>query len=238
MAPTASHPWNSGDFTLYLDFKDLDNLEAKLAGFEQETIKKQQETCGHSCYNLYVVGHEINVADLSLKLAVELKLPELERHAVWLASRYHDIDKRWPEWMFLKRQEEMSSEEMKNFQQSKLIHPDGSSKIIFRTASDLNILRNRVVCNIIDGVESHHEKYDSLTHAYPQKLKDGQIPFYARILGNSDPYDAMTNPRPYRDKMFSPEGAIKEMRRLSGIEFDPEMLEVFAKMILRDCKTN
>ena len=46
----------------------------------------------------------------------------------------------------------------------------------------------------------------------------------------ADAYDTMTTPRSYR-KMVSPRAALKELRRLSGTQFDHLVVAAFAKLI-------
>jgi HD-GYP domain-containing protein (c-di-GMP phosphodiesterase class II) len=46
-----------------------------------------------------------------------------------------------------------------------------------------------------------------------------------------DAYDAMTSERPYR-KALSEEFAIEELKRNSGIQFDPELVNLFIEKVL------
>jgi HD-GYP domain-containing protein (c-di-GMP phosphodiesterase class II) len=74
----------------------------------------------------------------------------------------------------------------------------------------------------------HHEKWDGT--GYPRGLKGGEIPLAARIFAVVDAYDAMTSDRPYRPAM-SHEEAIAELRRCAGTQFDPEVVDVFLRVI-------
>ena len=51
-------------------------------------------------------------------------------------------------------------------------------------------------------------------------LKGEKIPLGARIIAVADAFGAMTTDRPYR-KALSIEEAVKELRKFSGIQFDP-----------------
>lgn len=53
-----------------------------------------------------------------------------------------------------------------------------------------------------------------------------------RIVTIADTFDAMTSTRPYR-KALSQQQAYDELLRFRGIQFDPELAEVFADAILR-----
>jgi HD-GYP domain-containing protein (c-di-GMP phosphodiesterase class II) len=57
----------------------------------------------------------------------------------------------------------------------------------------------------------------------------------ARIIGLADAFDAMTSDRPYR-KAMPVDIALSEIKRGSGLQFDPELCLLFAEMIYSDCK--
>lgn len=81
---------------------------------------------------------------------------------------------------------------------------------------------------ISNVILSHHEKWDGT--GYPQGLRGKEIPFLSRIISVVDSFDVMTNNRPYK-KGMSKENAIKELKRCSGTQFDPFIVEKFIKMI-------
>lgn len=70
----------------------------------------------------------------------------------------------------------------------------------------------------------HHERYDGA--GYPQGLKGEDIAIGARIFAVADTYDAMTTDRPYR-KALTDQDAREEIRRCSGSQFDPHIVEAF-----------
>ncbi len=59
-----------------------------------------------------------------------------------------------------------------------------------------------------------------------------EIPVASRILLVTDAFDAMTTDRPYR-KAMPIEAAIEELKRNSGSQFDPAVVEAFLKMLAR-----
>lgn len=81
---------------------------------------------------------------------------------------------------------------------------------------------------IASMVRSHHEWWDG--YGYPQSLKGTQIPILSRIITILDSYDVMTNKRPYKDPMTTSE-AIDELKRCSGTQFDPELVDIFISII-------
>jgi len=80
--------------------------------------------------------------------------------------------------------------------------------------------------DIIVGVKYHHERYDG--KGYPSHLKGEEIPLIAAIIAVADSYDAMTSDRPYK-KALSKEDALKEIKRNSGKQFNPRVVEAFIK---------
>ena len=77
---------------------------------------------------------------------------------------------------------------------------------------------------IIPAIRHHHENYDG--SGYPSGLKGTAIPLKARIVKISDAWDAMTSDRPYR-KALSQSKALEQLTQYSGIQFDPELVDVF-----------
>jgi putative nucleotidyltransferase with HDIG domain len=73
-------------------------------------------------------------------------------------------------------------------------------------------------------VLAHQECYDG--SGYPRGLKGEQIPLGARIFAVADTLDAMISDRPYR-KALPISAARDEIRRYSGRQFDPRVVEVF-----------
>ena len=67
-------------------------------------------------------------------------------------------------------------------------------------------------------------------NGYPNGLKGKNIPIEARILSIADAYEAMTSPRAYRKQMTTEE-AIEELKSHVETQFDPELVEVFCKIV-------
>ena len=71
---------------------------------------------------------------------------------------------------------------------------------------------------------THHERWDGI--GYPAGLQAEAIPITGRITGLADAFDAMTHARPYKSA-FPVEHAVSEIRRCSGTQFDPRIVEAF-----------
>ncbi|MBM7868288.1 diguanylate cyclase [Heliobacterium gestii] len=78
---------------------------------------------------------------------------------------------------------------------------------------------------------THHEWWDG--RGYPLGIQGEAIPLECRILAIVDAFDVMTNDRPYR-KAMSPDAAMSSIRRCSGIQFDPNLVESAMEVILEE----
>ncbi|MBF0123561.1 MAG: GAF domain-containing protein [Candidatus Omnitrophica bacterium] len=72
-----------------------------------------------------------------------------------------------------------------------------------------------------------HEHYDG--SGYPSGLKGDQIPLGARIMAVADAFESMVQGRPYKKRLLL-EAALKEIKRGSGTQFDPKVVDVFLKL--------
>jgi HD-GYP domain-containing protein (c-di-GMP phosphodiesterase class II) len=76
-------------------------------------------------------------------------------------------------------------------------------------------------------VRSTHEHFDG--RGYPDGLAGDAIPLVSRIVAVCDAFHAMTSDRPYRVAM-SVEGALDELRRAAGTQFDPLVVSAFERV--------
>ena len=79
-------------------------------------------------------------------------------------------------------------------------------------------------------VRSSHERWDG--SGYPDGLAGKETPLGARIIAVCDAYHAMVSERPYRPAMSAGE-ALAEIRRCSGSQFDPRVVDVLAEALER-----
>ena len=71
-------------------------------------------------------------------------------------------------------------------------------------------------------VRSCHERWDG--QGYPDGLAGERIPLLARIVACCDAFNAMTSDRSYRKALPRAE-AVAELRKCSGTQFDPRVVE-------------
>ena len=74
----------------------------------------------------------------------------------------------------------------------------------------------------------HQECFDG--SGYPDGICGDSIPIASRIVAILDAFDAMTTDRPYR-KALPIQTAVNELIRFSGKQFDPNLVDIFIKII-------
>ena len=84
------------------------------------------------------------------------------------------------------------------------------------------------LANSLDIPYCHHERWDGA--GYPRGLKGDAIPLSARIFAVIDAWDALLSNRPYR-KAWERERVIEHIRDNSGTHFDPDVVNLFLKMM-------
>ncbi len=81
---------------------------------------------------------------------------------------------------------------------------------------------------VLPIIRNHHERFDG--SGYPDGLSGRQIPLLARIMQVVDIYDALTNPRPYRQQC-SPQTALEILAEETARGWrDPEIVEAFREL--------
>jgi HD-GYP domain-containing protein (c-di-GMP phosphodiesterase class II) len=81
---------------------------------------------------------------------------------------------------------------------------------------------------IAEGILHHHEWWNG--SGYPQGLKKDEIPLISRIIAIVDAYDVMTHTRPYKEAKTKTK-AIEEIKKCSGKQFDPYLVDKFLEII-------
>ena len=77
---------------------------------------------------------------------------------------------------------------------------------------------------IIDGLRSHHERWNG--SGYPDGLKGEDIPLMGRIIAVADTFDAMTTNRPYQ-RSLSFQQAVARINDIKVAAFDDRVVESF-----------
>ena len=159
--------------------------------------------------------HSPYFSKLVCALGCELHLGEKQIESLKYASLLHDTGKIDIPFEILTKTTKLTDEEYDIIKK----HPVKGAQIL----RPLQILRP-----VIPIIMHHHEKYNGT--GYPSHLKGGQIPLCARIMSVADAFEAMVYGRPYRQRMDI-DSALKEIKKKSGTQFDPKIVEAFLKVI-------
>ncbi|MBF0487228.1 MAG: HD domain-containing protein [Nitrospirae bacterium] len=171
-----------------------------------ETIEKRDP---------YTGGHTKRVMNYSVAIAENLGISAGDKERLELASVLHDIGKIGVSDNVLRKTAKLTDEEFEEIKTHTTCGRDILSYI-------------EELKGIIPGVKSHHERFDG--RGYPDKLKGLEIDMIARIIAVADTFDAMTSDRPYR-KGLPFNTALQELRKCSGTQFDPTVVEAFFKAV-------
>lgn len=163
----------------------------------------------------YFFNNDHLVAELSRAIAEKMQLEEQLVDAIHLAALLRDLGKVSIQQAILN---DSSRLENRAFNQIKS-HPLNTVQILKHI---------RFPWNMELIVRHHHEQYDG--SGYPDGLKGRNIPLGSRIIAIADSYVAMTTDRPYRQAK-TVEAASKEIMRMAGSQFDPEVVEVFFSVL-------
>ena len=84
--------------------------------------------------------------------------------------------------------------------------------------------------SIAEYILTIHEFWDGT--GYPQGIKGEKIPLLSRIIALVDAYIVMSEDKPYREGRSKKE-AIEEIKKCSGTQFDPKLVDIFLKITER-----
>jgi len=174
-----------------------------------ETVKAFVETI--EAKDSYTRGHSENVTRYAMLISDKLGFSEEDNGVLRTAGLLHDIGKIGIREGILNKPSSLSDEEYNIIK----THPEIGIKIIGRVPK---------LKKVVPIVLHHHERYDG--RGYSAGLKGEEIPLGARILAVADSFDAMTSARPYRSALSFRE-AVKELKKNTGKQFDPYIVEVF-----------
>ncbi len=163
----------------------------------------------------WTAGHSERVTKYALDIGKEMGLSEKELKDLELAGLLHDVGKIGTYEYILDKPDRLTDDETKIMRQ----HPGKGANILMSI---------KQLMPIIPAIKHHHEFYDGT--GYPDGLLGTAIPLFARILTVADTVDAMGADRPYRNGRAM-DVIVAELKRCSGTQFDPRVMEAFLKVI-------
>jgi HD-GYP domain-containing protein (c-di-GMP phosphodiesterase class II) len=184
-----------------------------------------------------VAGYAIEIYD---RWAQVHGIPKSERErfkdTLRIASMLHDVGKVAISDIILKKPSSFSPEERKIMQNHVLY----GAKLFVDTQTPMDSLAKDIAL-------THHENWDGTGYpgwidpstGQPLKTdevgnilgrKEEEIPLIGRIVAIADVYDALRSKRSYKEP-WPEEQVLAEIRKLSGIKFDPELVDIFFEIL-------
>jgi HD-GYP domain-containing protein (c-di-GMP phosphodiesterase class II) len=162
----------------------------------------------------FTSAHSRRVMEMSVDSGRVLKVSDSELEALEWGGLLHDIGKIGVRDAVLLKEGKLTREERVEMN----AHPVKGANIIAPVT---------LLARTVPLIRHHHEWYNG--SGYPDRLVGVEIPWLARILHVADAFEAMTAQRPYRMVPLTPEQALAELRKFAGIQFDPRVVDAFAR---------
>ena len=163
-------------------------------------------------YEDYVYAHSVNVAIISVLIALNMDYNEDRLCDLALGALVHDIGMLNVPREIILKMGNLTPAEAETVQ----AHAQQGFEII-RRRRDISTLAAHVAFQ-------HHERFDG--SGYPRRLKGEEIHEYARIAAVADIFDALIADRPHRQGML-PHEAYEVMMTLADKYLDKNILEIF-----------
>jgi diguanylate cyclase (GGDEF)-like protein len=201
----------------------LDRIEESESGLNV-LVSAIKEAGTDAIYNLLLIvdlienyspAHSLAVAKYALEIGKAMSLSDSANWQLRLAALMHDVGKIRVPKEIITKPGHLSPKELGLMR----MHP-------LHGAALLRILPGFL--NSSKAILSHHERWDG--NGYPQGLKGNQIPLESQIIAVAEAFDDMVTPRPYRTNMSRQE-ASSELKKNSGTQFNPFVINTFAKII-------
>jgi diguanylate cyclase len=158
--------------------------------------------------------HEKRMLEMVSDIGRALDLMPQEIEELKLLAILHDIGKLGISKEIILKPSQLTSDEW--------VEMKRHSEIGYRIAESTPGLSH-----ISKYILSVHERWDG--KGYPQGLKGNATPKLSRIISIVDAYDTMVSGRPYKKPMTHNE-AVKEIKRCSGTQFDPLLVDLFLNL--------
>jgi HD-GYP domain-containing protein (c-di-GMP phosphodiesterase class II)/putative methionine-R-sulfoxide reductase with GAF domain len=184
----------------------------------QESFLATVEALGNALdlKDSYTNDHAQALVGLCGEVAERLGVAGRELRDIRFAAALHDIGKIGIPAEILNKPGPLTDDEFTVMKR----HPDLGARILAPVPSLAGAAQLVVAC---------HEHWDG--GGYPAALSGEQIPLGARVILACDAFDAMTTDRCYRRAMTRSD-AIAELRRCSGGQFDPHVVDALVAAVL------
>jgi PAS domain S-box-containing protein/putative nucleotidyltransferase with HDIG domain len=210
------HPGVNGIVVTLRDISDRKHSEVALQSAHLDLVQAYEATIEGWSRALDLRDHETEghtqrVAEMTIKLAHAIGIPETDWIHIRRGALLHDIGKMAIPDEILLKPDKLTEAEWVVMRR----HPQYAYEMLY----PISYLRPA-----LDIPFYHHEKWNGT--GYPLQLKGEAIPLSARLFAVVDVFDALCSDRPYR-KACSRSEVLAYFEEQIGEHFDPKIAEVF-----------
>ncbi len=162
-------------------------------------------------YDIYTFGHSTQVARYACAIAESMGLGKNEQARLLRGGLIHDLGKVGVTDAIIGKKGRLTDEEYNALK----LHTTIGAEIVSQMPQ---------FQELVPLVRNHHERWDG--RGYPDGLKGEENTLGARIMCVADSVEAMLSDRPYQSTR-SLADVIMEVKRCSGTQFDPKVVEAF-----------
>jgi len=196
--------------------KRINELQQAYVGILEILVKFLEST------DRYTKGHSERVAELAMDIAIAMGLSRQEVENIRVAALLHDIGKVEISANLIGKAANLTREETMQV----AMHSE--------KGADLLVSVGGVLKEAVPIVLEHHKYFAKMEKPTDEASRLSSLG--TRIVAVADSFDAMTSDRPYR-KGMQPWQAMEELRRCSGEQFDPEVVEAFESVLSHKLET-
>ena len=170
---------------------------------------------GHDLHNQ---NHAHKTAIFAEMMAEELKMSKSEGETLKKGALLHDIGKLMLPHDILNKPRKLDQIEKEVVSE----HPEIGANLLEEAGYDQKI---------VEIAKYHHEWWDG--SGYPEGLIENNIPLMAQIISVISAFDVMTSSNIY-SSIKTVEDALEELEAYSGIQFSPNLVEIFSRIVKRE----
>ena len=197
-------------------------MEKKNILYALANIASQNSSYGEKHIERLKYNCQILAQGMQLSLQFGDKISDTFIDTIELAAPLCDIGKIGISKEILQKRSGLTEEEISIIQ--------NHTKIGAKLLEDLHVNNdyNEFISTSIDITRHHHENWDG--SGYPDGLKQEEIPLAAQIVSIMSTYCVLTG-----EIGYSREEALDQMRKESGIRFNPDIFEICCKISRQLC---
>lgn len=164
----------------------------------------------------YTAEHSVRVGIMSIALGQELGMMEKELEDLGMGGMLHDVGKINIPIEILNKEGSLTKEEYEIIK----THAEHGRQLLMS--------KSDAPPSTVDVAYNHHEQMNG--NGYPRGISADKIPYYAKVVGVVDAFDAITSDRVYSDARSILE-ALRILYDCRGAQFDEEVVRAFIRLI-------